>query len=109
MFAEVGLQALIAKRKKIVAYLEFILTEISREVKGDFEIITPATEAERGTKLSVFLHGEGKGIFRYLMANGVITDWREPSVIRLAPAPFYCSYTDMYEFGQILKRGIQNL
>lgn len=43
------------------------------------------------------------------MANGVITDWREPNVIRLAPAPFYCSYEDMYEFGQILKEGINSL
>jgi kynureninase len=40
------------------------------------------------------------------MKNGVITDWREPNVIRLAPAPFYCSYEDMYDFGQILKQGI---
>jgi kynureninase len=40
------------------------------------------------------------------MKNGVITDWREPNVIRLAPAPFYCSFADMYHFGQILKKGI---
>jgi kynureninase len=40
------------------------------------------------------------------MKNGVITDWREPNVIRFAPAPFYCSYEDMYDFGQILKQGI---
>ncbi|MFD0976370.1 kynureninase/PvdN C-terminal domain-containing protein [Salinimicrobium gaetbulicola] len=42
--------------------------------------------------------------FNYLLKNGVITDWREPNVIRLAPAPFYCSFEDMYEFGQVLKR-----
>ena len=41
------------------------------------------------------------------MKKGVITDWREPNVIRLAPAPLYCSYEDMYRFGQILKEGIQ--
>ncbi len=45
-------------------------------------------------------------LFDYLMQNGVITDWREPNVIRLAPVPFYCSFEDMYEFGQILKQGI---
>lgn len=107
MFDEVGMPALVEKRNKIVAYLEFILTEIYREVKGDFEIITPSKPEERGTQLSVFLHGEGKELFDYLMKNGVITDWREPNVIRLAPAPFYCSFEDMYEFGQILKRGIE--
>lgn len=107
MFDEVGMPALVEKRNKIVAYLEFILTEIDREVKGNFEIITPSKPEERGTQLSVFLHGEGKELFDYLMKNGVITDWREPNVIRLAPAPFYCSFEDMYEFGQILKRGIE--
>ncbi|WP_273567788.1 kynureninase [Maribacter halichondriae] len=103
MFEEVGMEALIAKRDKIVAYLEFILHEIDKEVDSSFEIITPV---ERGCQLSVFLHGQGRTLFDYLMKNGVITDWREPNVIRLAPAPFYCSYDDMYRFGQILKAGI---
>jgi len=106
MFDEVGMAALIEKRNKIVAYLEFVLHEIDKDVDSTFEIITPANQNERGTQLSVFLHGEGKELFRYLMDEGVITDWREPNVIRLAPAPFYCSFEDMYEFGQILKKGI---
>ncbi|WP_029035307.1 kynureninase [Salinimicrobium terrae] len=100
LFEEVGMSALIEKRNKIVAYLEFILQEIAKEVGGNFEVITPK---ERGTQLSVFLHGQGKELFHYLMQNGVIIDWREPNVIRLAPAPFYCSYTDMFEFGQIIR------
>ncbi|MHA7059950.1 kynureninase [Aquimarina sp. M1] len=106
LFDEVGMEALIKKRNLIVAYLEFVLEEIDAEVESTFEIITPSNQAERGTQLSVFLHGEGRKLFDYLMKNGVITDWREPNVIRLAPAPFYCSYQDMYEFGQILKKGI---
>ena len=104
MFEEVGMPALIEKRNTIVSYLEFILQEIDKEVDGSFEIITPK---ERGCQLSVFLHGQGKSLFNYLMEQGVITDWREPNVIRLAPAPFYSSYEDMYHFGQILKKGIQ--
>ncbi|GBF18705.1 MULTISPECIES: kynureninase [Arenibacter] len=103
MFNEVGMEALISKRNLIVAYLEFILQEIDKETEGSFEIITPK---DRGCQLSVFLHGQGKDLFNYLMDNGVITDWREPNVIRLAPAPFYCSFADMYNFGQILKSGI---
>lgn len=103
LFDEVGMQALIKKRDKIVAYLEYILHEIDKEVESSFEIITPQ---DRGCQLSVFLHGQGKELFDYLMKNGVIVDWREPNVIRLAPAPFYCSYQDMYRFGQILKQGI---
>ena len=107
LFEEVGMDALIRKRDNIVAYLEFILKEIDKEVdkevESSFEIITPK---DRGCQLSVFLHGQGRPLFDYLMNNGVIADWREPNVIRLAPAPFYCSYEDMYRFGQILKDGI---
>jgi kynureninase len=105
MFAEVGMEVLIAKRKLIVSYLEFILQEIDKETQGSFEIITPE---DRGCQLSVLLHGQGKELFNFLMENGVVTDWREPNVIRLAPAPFYCSFADMYNFGQVLKSGIQS-
>jgi kynureninase len=107
MFAEVGMDKLIAKRNLITSYLEFILHEVDKEIDGsEFEVITPSNQEERACQLSVFLHGQGRALFDYLMKNGVITDWREPNVIRLAPAPFYCSFEDMYEFGQILKRGI---
>lgn len=103
MFEEVGMDKLIEKRNLIVSYLEYILHEIDKEVDSTFEIITPA---DRGCQLSVFLHGQGKALFNYLMENGVVTDWREPNVIRLAPAPFYSTFEDMYRFGQILKEGV---
>ncbi|WP_343487740.1 kynureninase [Allomuricauda sp. d1] len=103
LFEDVGMDALIKKSNLLTAYLEFILHEVDKEVESTFEIITPK---DRGCQLSVFLHGEGRAIFDYLMKNGVITDWREPNVIRLAPAPFYCSFEDMFRFGQILKEGI---
>lgn len=107
LFEEVGMKTLIRKRDLIVAYLEFVLREIDAETEGHFEIITPSAPEERGTQLSVFLHGQGREVFQYLMDNGVIVDWREPNVIRLAPVPFYCSFEEMYEFGQILKEGIK--
>ena len=107
LFAEVGMDKLIKKRNQITAYLEFILHEIDAEIDGtEFEIITPANQSERACQLSVFLHGQGRSLFDYLMKNGVITDWREPNVIRLAPVPFYCSFEDIFDFGQILKQGI---
>ena len=105
LFEEVGMPGLIRKRDLIVSYLEFILNEVDKEVESSFEMITPEA---RGCQLSVFLHGEGRPLFEYLMGQGVITDWREPNVIRLAPAPFYCSFEDMYRFGQILKAGIRS-
>ncbi|MGS2741202.1 kynureninase [Sinomicrobium sp. M5D2P17] len=109
MFAEAGMDALIAKRDVLTAYLEYILEQVDAQTTGEFEVITPKKPEERACQLSVFLHGQGRPLFDYLMKNGVITDWREPNVIRLAPAPFYCSFEDMYEFGQILRKGIDVL
>ncbi|SHF88154.1 Kynureninase [Flavobacterium micromati] len=108
MFDEIGMDALMQKRDSITSYLEFILHEIDKETDSTFEIITPANPTDRASQLSVLLHGEGRSLFDYLMKNGVITDWREPNVIRLAPAPLYTSYEDMYNFGQILKAGIMS-
>jgi len=106
MFDEIGMENLIEKRNKITAYLEFVLEQINREIGSVFERITPKNTEERGSQLSVFIHGKGKELFDYLMKNGVIVDWREPNVIRLAPVPLYCSFEDVYRFGQILKKGI---
>ncbi|WP_445721469.1 kynureninase [Flavobacterium sp.] len=107
MFAEVGMKKIIKKRNLITSYLEFILHEIDKEIEGtEFEVITPASQEERGCQLSVYLHGQGKELFHFLMKNGVVTDWREPNVIRLAPVPLYTSFEDIYNFGQILKKGI---
>lgn len=103
LFDEVGMKALIQKQKLLTSYLEYILHEVDKRVDSTFEIITPSS---RGCQLSVFLHGEGRSLFDYLMKNGVVVDWREPNVIRLAPAPFYCSFEDMFRFGEILERGI---
>ena len=107
MFKEVGMEKLIRKRDLITSYLEFVLNEIDKETPDTkFELITPTEKSERACQLSLYLHGQGKELFHFLMENGVVVDWREPNVIRLAPVPFYSSFEDMFEFGQILKRGI---
>lgn len=103
MFDEVGMPALIEKSKKLTAYLEFIIEEINRikfNGKKTLEIITP--KESRGCQLSIIAHGYGKNLFYQLIEHGVISDWREPSVIRLAPVPFYNSFEDQYRFGKIL-------
>lgn len=105
LFDEVGLPALVAKRVRLTAYLEFILMDIAAKTRRNFEIITPK---DRGCQLSVLLHGEGKSLFNFLTENGVLADWREPNVIRLAPAPFYSTYSDMFRFGGILRAGLDS-
>lgn len=102
IFDEVGMEALIAKSRQLVAYLEFIVKEISQEKGNCLEIITP--EANRGCQLSIVAHGYGKKLYDALIANGVVPDWREPNVIRCAAIPLYNSFEDLYRFGEILKR-----
>lgn len=108
IFDEVGMEKLRAKSDNLTAYLEDIINDIS-ERKGhlcQFEIITPKNKAERGAQLSILAHGRGKAMFDSLTKLGVIADWREPNVIRIAPVPLYNSFEDIFKFGQFLEQSI---
>jgi len=108
LFAQAGMKNLRAKSEQLTAYCAFVINEISERNEGSsFEIITPTAVAERGCQLSIFVHGKGKALFDYLTTEGVIADWREPNVIRIAPVPLYNSFYDVFRFGQLLEAGIQ--
>ncbi|MBL0104669.1 MAG: kynureninase [Bacteroidetes bacterium] len=111
IFEDAGMDELRAKSEKLTGFLEFIIQDINREFKAStgvepVKIITPSNPAERGCQLSLIMHSNGKKIHEKLTEKGVITDWREPDVIRAAPAPLYNSFMDVYEFGQFLKESI---
>ena len=102
MFDEVGMDALVIKGQKLNRFLEDVIIEAqAANQKLAFEIITPE---DRGCQLSMLTNENGKSLFDYLTANDVIADWREPNVIRLAPVPFYNSFMDVWEFGELLKK-----
>lgn len=102
MFDEVGMDALVIKGQKLNRFLEEVIIEAqAANQKLAFEIITPE---DRGCQLSMLTNENGKSLFDYLTANDVIADWREPNVIRLAPVPFYNSFMDIWEFGELLKK-----
>lgn len=103
VFDEAGIDKLRAKSKLLSGYLHFILNEInSRKKEKVLEIITPANEKERGCQVSMLMLNKGKEIFNELTKNGVIADWREPNVIRVASVPLYNSFEDVYRFGEII-------
>jgi len=108
IFDEVGMEALCKKRDDLTAYTEFVINQVSEECKDicTLEIITPKDKSKRGAQLSILAHGMGKSLFDFMTKKGVIADWREPNVIRLATIPLYNSYVDSFKFGQILKEGI---
>lgn len=106
MFVKAGMSNLRKKSVLLTSYLEFVIGEISRQSPVDFEIITPRNSEERGCQLSILAHGQGKTLFDNLAKRGVVVDWREPNVIRIAPVPLYNSFEDVYRFGQALKLSI---
>jgi kynureninase len=109
IFEEAGMDRIGEKRDLITAFLEFVIDDISERNKDrvSFELITPRDKTKRGAQLSIMAKGQGKALFDALSAEGVVADWREPNVIRVAPAPLYNSFEDCYWFGQLLEKAIQ--
>lgn len=103
MFDKVGMEALRAKSLKLSGYLYFLLKNIENE-KKIFRIISPEDEASRGAQISLLTDEKGKDLYKYLNKNGVICDWREPNVIRVAPVPMYNSYQDVWNFANLIDK-----
>jgi kynureninase len=93
IFDEAGMSALRTKSEKLTGYLETLIDEI-----GDQRIsmITPRDPAQRGCQLSIRV--TERGLFERVVKQGVYADWREPDVIRVAPAPLYNSFSDVSRF-----------
>ncbi|MEP6682120.1 MAG: kynureninase [Parafilimonas sp.] len=108
IFEEAGFENLHTKRKTLTAYLHFVLNNINQKNnKKSIEIITPESEAEHGCQVSMLMHENGSLIFDALTGEGVIADWREPNVIRVAPVPLYNTYEDVWQFGNIISKILQ--
>ncbi|TVZ57729.1 kynureninase [Flavobacteriaceae bacterium MAR_2010_105] len=100
IFAEVGMKKLTEKSKKLTGYFEFLIIELNHK---DIKIITPSNPKERGCQLSIQVKKANKNLHLKLTEAGIISDWREPDVIRCAPVPLYSSYKDVYTLVERLK------
>ncbi len=108
IFQEAGMERLNEKSKKLTGFLEKIIEEINEKSVSagkspSIKIITPLEPAERGCQLSLVLSEKGKDVYRKLTESGIIVDWREPDVIRVAPVPLYNSFMDVFTFGKLLQ------
>ncbi|MCB0340066.1 MAG: kynureninase [Bdellovibrionales bacterium] len=99
IFDQAGMSALREKSVLLTGYLEFLLDTLG---KGEIKIITPRDPNQRGCQLSLVCGAAGKSRYERLTKAGVICDWREPDVIRVAPVPLYNSFEDVFRFVQIL-------
>lgn len=100
IFAEVGMPELRAKSVSLTAYLQFLL--LHSKMSNKFLISTPAESARRGAQVSIRLPDNGRRVCDRLTEKGVIGDWREPDVYRVAPVPLYNSYMDVHRFAEVL-------
>lgn len=96
IFEQTGMEALTTKSKTLTAYLQYVLEQSRKGLK----IITPE---QRGCQLSILTDANGKALFEHLQNHGIIADWREPNVIRMAPTPLYNSFEDVWRVGEVLK------
>lgn len=99
-FAEAGFDNLRKKSEKLTGYLEFLLDEMKNDA---INVITPRNPEERGCQLSIQVKNADKKLYTKLTEAGVISDWREPDVIRIAPAPLYNNFEDVFKFSEKLK------
>lgn len=100
IFEEAGMKELREKSEKLTGYLESLIDDIADE---RIQIITPRDPSQRGCQLSIRVKTGDKSLHERLVEHDVYVDWREPDVIRVAPAPLYNSFEDVFRFSQVLK------
>jgi kynureninase len=99
---EAGWEAIQQKRMELNAWLWFLLDDLTRQIpEYPFTVITP--RVEKGCQVSLLMHRHGREVFDALTSQGIITDWREPNVIRLAPVPLYNTYTEVFRFYETMR------
>ena len=105
IFQQAGIKNLHMKSIQLTGYLEYLLSEANFSGKK-FTILTPSEKSERGCQLSIYMNRNGKKVFNALTKAGVIADWREPGVIRVAPVPLYNTFEDVFRFAEIFKKAL---
>ncbi|MEM7611628.1 MAG: kynureninase [Pseudomonadota bacterium] len=106
LFDDIGIEALRAKSIALTGYLR---ARLMQDLPDHVHILTPAAAQRQGCQLSLEINHptrSGREVFNALEAAGVVCDWREPNVIRVAPAPMYNSYTDVWHFVDRLTKAL---
>jgi kynureninase len=103
-FEAAGMERLRAKSLRLTGYLEQLIREIDDDRSS---VITPVDPQSRGCQLSIRVRGSEKTLFEKITAGGVVADWREPDVIRVAPVPLYNSFEDVHRFSVVLRDALR--
>lgn len=103
LFERAGMHALRAKSERLTGYLQAL---IDAHLGHALQVLTPRDPAQRGCQLSLRVRGgraRGRALFAHLAARGVLGDWREPDVIRIAPVPLYNRFADVLRFARAVQ------
>jgi len=100
IFEEATMPALLDKSVQLTGYMEFLVDSLE---DNRLRIITPRDKSQRGCQLSIQMLDATKDVFNRISELGVVADWREPDVIRVAPVPLYNSFEDVWRFVECLK------
>jgi kynureninase len=103
LFDEAGMDRLRKKSLDLTGFAHRLIDDIPGDA---FELITPRAPERRGCQLSLLAAGDGRSLFDKLQSEGVICDFREPNVIRVAPVPLYNTFEDVWDFCDILRRSV---
>ena len=104
VFTDAGMPALRGKSEKLTGYLEFTVDRLTEEFPdAGIDMITPRDPTRRGCQLSIDISGRERKLFDDMITTGVIADFREPCIIRMAPVPLYNSFEDVYTFGNVMR------
>ena len=106
LFEEAGIKNLRKKSVQLTDFLEYLLTSID-PYSEHFSIITPGKSKDRGCQLSILMKKNGRKVFNQLTKSGVIGDWREPDVIRVAPVPMYNTFEEVFIFCEIFRKALK--
>jgi len=107
IFDEAGWKNIQNKRGSLGAFLDEVLDDIMKRYPGEVQCLTPAATA--GCQRSLFLPQFGKDVFNRLTGKGIMTDWREPGVVRVAPVPLYNTHQEIFRLYQTLEEALATL
>lgn len=95
----------------LTAYLELLVQMRLKEGNVGIKIITPQDPMRRGACFSFKFdeHRTCQAIFEEVQKRGVVIDYRKPNVLRVAPAPLYNHFTDIFKFCKCLADGIKSI
>ena len=102
IFEEAGMKNLRKKSVLLTGFMEYLLKSTEGHSEK-FVIITNSDAGERGCQLSILMKKNGQKVFASLTKAGVLADWRDPAVIRVAPVPLYNTFEEVFRFVEIFR------